>query len=138
MADIPWKEGLFHAVEGKEEHPYLCGSRCRVCGYTSFPEKEVCLVCRRDDTMENIKLGSFGNLVTFTVMRVGPPDFPPPYVIGYVKLKEGPVIFTQLSGVKPEDDALKIGEEMELVIEKLKQNERGDNLLAWKYRPVRK
>ena len=52
-------------------------------------------------------------------------------------MKEGAVVFTQITGCDVEDDALSIGEEMELVIEPIKQNEQGDNLVGWKFRPVR-
>ena len=137
MANVPLKKGLFHMPESPDDKPYLIGSRCTVCGYTCFPEKVVCIRCQRDGTMVENKLGPYGNLETFTVMRVGPPDFPPPYIIGYVRMKEGAVVFTQITGCDVEDDALSIGEEMELVIEPIKQNEQGDSLVGWKFRPVR-
>ncbi len=69
-------------------------------------------------------------------MQVGPPDLPPPYVIGYVRTKEGTVIFTPITGCEPKDDALKIGEEMELVIEKIKEDGQGNNLIGWEYKPT--
>ena len=138
MADIPIKEGLFHIPDGPEDKPYFIGSRCRVCGYTGFPKKVVCVSCRRDDTMEEMKLGPYANLETYTMMMVGPPDFPPPYMIGYVKMKEGPVIFTLLTDCDVENDAPEIGEEMELVIEKVKEDEKGNNLIGWKFRPARR
>jgi uncharacterized OB-fold protein len=136
MADLPIKEGLFYIPRSPKEKPYLIGSRCRICGYTSFPKNAVCVRCRRDDTMEEIKLGPYGSLETYAVMRVGPPDFPPPYVIGYVKMEEGPVVFTLLTGCEPEDDALELGQDMELVIEKVREDGAGNNLIGWKFRPV--
>ena len=138
MTDLPLKEGLFHTPESVGDSPYLIGGRCRICAYTSFPQKGVCVRCRRNDTMEEIKLGPYGTLDTFAVMRVGPPDFPPPYMVGYVRMKEGPLIFTQITGCDTEDDALEMGEEMELVIETIRKDSEGNNLMGWKFRPVRK
>ncbi len=136
MSDIPLKEGLFHVPGSSGEKPYLIGSRCRVCGYICFPAKSVCVRCRRDDTMEEIKLGPYGNLETFTVMRVGTPDFAAPYIMGYVRTKEGAPVFSLITGCEIKDDALEIGTEMELVIEKIRTDSRGNNLLGWKFRPV--
>ncbi len=66
-------------------------------------------------------MGPKANLETYTTMQVGPPEFPPPYVIGYVKMKEGPKVFTLLADCKP-DEELEPGEEMEMVIEKIRED----------------
>lgn len=137
MTDLPIKEGLFHIPESHNEKPYLLGSKCRVCGYICFPRKEVCLNCRRDGIMEETKLGTYGTLETFAVMQVGPPQFTPPYVIGYVRAQEGALVFTLITGCEAKDGVLEIGEEMELVIEKIKEDEKGNKLLGWKYKPRR-
>lgn len=136
MTDLPLKEGLFHLPKSPDDKPYLIGSRCSVCGYTCFPRKEVCVRCRRDDTMEEMKLGPYGALETFAVMQVGPPDFPPPYIMGYVRTKEGARIYTLITGCEARDDALDIGEEMELVIEKIREDGEGNNLIGWKFKPI--
>ena len=136
MADLLLREGLFHVPESPNDEPYLIGSRCRVCGYTSFPRKEACVKCRRNDTVEEIKLGPYGTLETFAVMQVGPPDFPPPYIMGYVMMKEGALVFTLITGCEAKDDALELGEEMELVIEKIREDGQGNNLIGWKFKPT--
>ena len=100
MADLPLKAGLFVQPKSENEKPYLLGSRCRACGYTSFPRKEICIVCRKEGTMENIPLGSYGRLETFAVMQVGPPGFKVPYIIGYVKTREGVLFLRPSQGVK--------------------------------------
>jgi len=137
MADIPIQQGLFHMPKSPNDKPHLIGSRCRVCGYTCFPKKFVCVRCRRDDTMEEVKIGPYANLETFTVMRVGTADFPAPYVMGYVKTNEGAQVFTLITGCEIKDDALEPGEEMELVIEKIKMDKQGNNLIGWKFKPLR-
>lgn len=138
MAAIPLKEGLFHIPESPDEKPYLIGSRCTACGYTCFPKSPVCVRCRRDDTTEELKLGPYGTLETFAVMQVGMPDFPAPYVIGYVRTKEGALVFTPITGCDARDDALTLDEDMELVIERIKEDEQGNELLGWKFKPTRR
>jgi uncharacterized OB-fold protein len=88
--------------------------------------------------MENIPLGSHGRLETFAVMQVGPPGFKVPYVIGYVKTREGALVFAPITGCEAKDEALKVGEEMELVIEKVKEDGKGNHLIGWKYKPAGK
>jgi uncharacterized OB-fold protein len=138
VAELFLKEGLFHRPESPGEKPYLLGSRCHICGYVSFPRKSVCTKCRRDDIMEEIKLGPYGILETFAVMQVGPPDFHPPYTIGYIRTEEGALVFTPITGCDARDDALRIGEEMEMVIEKIKEDGEGNALLGWKFKPAKK
>jgi uncharacterized OB-fold protein len=138
MADLPIINGLFHVPQSPDDRPYLIGSRCRICNYKCFPPKKVCIDCMREDTMDEIKIGQYGVLETFAVMRTGMPAFPPPYMIGYVRTYEGVLVFTQIAGCEMRDDALQTGEEMELVIEKIKEDNLGNNLIGWKYRPLRK
>lgn len=88
--------------------------------------------------MEDLKLGPKGTLQNFAVMQVGPPDFPPPYIMGYVQLEEGPVVFATITGCEANDEALELGQPMELVIEKIKEDRDGNSLLGWKFKPVRR
>jgi len=127
---------LFHMPDSSDEKPYLFGSRCRICGYTCFPKKSACVRCRRDDVMEEVKLGPYGVLETFAVMRVGTHDFPAPYTIGYVITREGAIVFTLITGCEASDGALQIGQEMELVIEKIKEDNSGNDIFGWKFRPI--
>jgi uncharacterized OB-fold protein len=126
---------VLYNSEGKK--PYLLGSECKICGYVSFPEKSVCVKCRREDTMKKFEIGKYGNLENFAVMRVGTSDYPAPYVIGYIRSKEGAIIFSQIINCEPKDDSLKIGQEMELVIEKLGDDEEGKEMFCYKYKPIR-
>jgi uncharacterized OB-fold protein len=87
--------------------------------------------------MEEVKLGQYGTLETFAVMRVGTSDFPPPYIMGYVKMKEGVSVFALITGCEARDDTLELGEEMELVVERVKTDTQGNNLIGWKFSPVK-
>ena len=130
------KSNLFHVPEQAGDEPYLVGSRCTVCGYTSFPAKQVCLNCVRDETMVRVKLGPKATLETFAVMRTGTPDFAPPYIVGYVKTEQGARVYTLVTGCPPDDDALEIGQAMELVFEAIKKDDQGNDLIGWKFRPL--
>ena len=95
--------------------------------------------------MEAIPLSRIGKLYSFTLVRVKPPHFigEAPYLVGTVELPEGERVKTLLTGCR--QDELKIGIEMELVIEsvgKLKapigNMDAGTEVLGWKFRPLRR
>jgi uncharacterized OB-fold protein len=138
MAQRPIKKNLFHSPATQDDESYLIGSRCGVCGYASFPPKHVCIKCRREGTMNEVKLGPRGILDMFAVMQVGTPDFPAPYVIGFVRLEQGPMVFSVITGCEPKDDALTIGQEMMLVIDKIRTDENGLDVVGWKFKPLTK
>ena len=86
--------------------------------------------------MKDIKLGSTGILETFAVMQVGPPQFPLPYVIGYIKTQEGALVFTQIIGCEAKEESLSIGQTMELVIEQDEKDAKENRSYKWKYKPI--
>jgi hypothetical protein len=47
------------------------------------------------------------------------------------------LVFTLITGCEARDDALEIGQEMELIIDKIKKDRQGNNLVGWKFRPRR-
>jgi uncharacterized OB-fold protein len=141
---IPIGEGLFTLPSSSSERPYLIGSKCRSCGETFFPGRLCCRRCSSED-MEAIPLSRIGKLHSFTLVRVKPPHFigEVPYLVGTVELPEGERVKTLLTGCRQDD--LKIGMEMELVIEsvgKLKapigNMDAGTEVLGWKFRPLRR
>ncbi len=86
--------------------------------------------------MREVHLSRRGKLDTFAVVRQAPFGFTAPYIMAYVTLPEGPKIFTTITGCKAEDNALSIGQEMELVIDKIREDDQGNEVIAWKFKPV--
>jgi uncharacterized OB-fold protein len=134
-----------HVVEGAfaetTDGARLLGSRCAGCGTCFFPRSAACRNpgCS-DKRSENVELSPRGKLWSYTVQYYKPP--PParldepftPYGIGLVDLPEGIRIMGMISSDKPE--ALKIGHEMELVIETLYHDDDGVEVVTWKFRPL--
>ena len=133
---LPILPGIVHEATSSDDRSYLIGSKCRACGRTFFPRRSVCRVCMRDDTMEETALSTRGKIDTFTVIGVAPVGFKAPYIQAYVDLPEGPRIFSLITGVEPSETALRDGEEVELVIDKIREDENGNDLIGYKFRPV--
>ena len=134
---VPVEVGLYYQPLIPSEKPYLIGSKCCSCGCVTFPKKVVCPACIRDDTMEEIPLNRRGRIYSFTVVQIAPPGFVAPYIQAVVDLAEGPRIFSLITGCEPSEESLEIGMEVELVIDKICEDEEGNELIGYKFQPVR-
>jgi uncharacterized OB-fold protein len=130
---VPVIEGLFYLPASPSEKPYLIGSKCNLCGHISFPKRVVCPICVKGDTMQEVPLSRYGKVKSFSISRISQPGFPAPYVQSFVQLDEGPEIFSIITGVDPDKDALQIGTQVELVIEKISEDEKGNHILVYKF-----
>lgn len=131
-------EGLFVVPSSPSEEPHLLGRKCRNCGEVFFPPRRCCRRCSSQD-MEELVLSRIGKLYSFTVVRKTPPGSltKAPYFVGTVELPEGERINTLLTNCDPDNpDSLKIGDEMELVVDVIGKDEvSGQEVLGWKFRP---
>lgn len=135
---IPVKEGLWTVPSSLDEKPQLIGSRCHRCGEVFFPKKAngICTHCQSKN-LEEIKLSRIGKIYSFTVVMQEPPEYykgPVPYAEGFVELPEGVRVETLFTGCHFDD--LKVGIDVEMVIERLHEDEGGNQILAFKFRPV--
>jgi uncharacterized OB-fold protein len=133
---IPVQEGLFYQPQSPGEKPYLIGSKCNICGYVSFPKLLVCPRCVKKDTMEEIHLKGKGKIDMFSTCFAALPGFKAPSVQGYINLEEGARIWSLITGTEPSDEALKIGMDVELVIDKVREDAEGNEIISYQFRPV--
>ena len=134
---IPLREGFFHIPTSPDDHGYLIGSKCSNCGYIAFPKVVVCASCVRDDTMREVHLSGKARLDRFTVAYRAPVGMEAPYIQAYVQMEEGPMLYTLVTGVEQKADALQLDQPMEVVIEKIREDEQGNDIIGWKFRPAR-
>jgi uncharacterized OB-fold protein len=84
--------------------------------------------------MEHIPLSTKGKLYSYTIIGYPPPGLTAPYAIGYVDLPEGVRVFSILTGWNP--GTLKVGMDVELVLDTFRQDKEGNELITYKFRPV--
>lgn len=135
---IPIREGLF---TWPAHEPRLIASRCAQCGTVAFPSVSSCANPDCDGaTVEETTLSRRGRLDAFTIMRYQPP--PPwagpesllPMGQGFVELPEGISVAAVLTTADPEE--LVVGREMELVVGPLFEDEDGNEVVGYRFRPV--
>jgi uncharacterized protein len=133
---VPLKQGTMHFASTPQDENYIIGSKCQSCGAMAFPKRVVCHKCYSDKVVE-VPLGKKGKLSSYTVAWAAPEGMKPPIVQGYVDLPEGVRILAIISGAEPRIDALKIGQEMELVFEEVNVDKDGNQVVAFKFKPVK-
>lgn len=123
--------------------PALLASRCTTCGSVFFPRTEgFCRnpVCQSEE-FELIELSRRGTIWSYTDAQYQPP--PPyipatdpfvPFALAAVELPEGIVVLGQLADGYGVAD-VRVGTEVELVVETLFTDETGDRT-TWRWLPV--
>jgi uncharacterized OB-fold protein len=127
-------EKLFK-LPSPEEEPRLMGVKCKRCGELFFPERTKCIKCFAED-MEEISLSQRGKVYSYTIVHHATPGYtgPLPYAVGAVELPGGIVILSPLTQCQL--DQLKIGMNVELVLEKLYEDDNGNEVMSYKFRPL--
>lgn len=87
---------------------------------------------------EQYAFSGLGELYSFTVVQEPPEGYEEfaPYVVGLVKLDEGPMVLAQLTDIDP-NESLNIGDRVEMVTRKLTtEGTRGMIVYGYKFRKV--
>ena len=139
MTTTPAIEGWF--TTGAQ--PALIGSRCASCATVFFPRLEG--FCRNPacagEQFEDVELSRRGTVWSYTDAQYQPP--PPyiprseghePFAIAAVELPEGLVVLGQVADGYGVAD-LRVGGEVELVVEPLYVDETGERTI-WRWKPV--
>ena len=136
---VPIAEGLF---TWPSNDPRLLGSKCSNCGVVTFPAQNSCAACSGTET-ESVELARRGTLWTFTLQCFLPnrppydgPETPEtfvPFGVGYIELPDQTRVQAR---IKTADvSKLKVGMEMELVVEKYIERD-GKDVVSYFFTPV--
>ena len=137
---VPAVEGWFTM---DEERPRLLGSRCKSCGTYFFPKES--FFCRNPNCdgaeFEEVPLSPTGSLWSFTnncyaapAPFIAPDPFVP-YAIAAVELAEERMVVLGQMAEGTEVSDLKAGMEVELVLEKLYEDDASE-YMVWRWKPV--
>ncbi len=127
---------LYEPPRERGEAGHLIGSRCGDCGGYVLPRKLLCPRC--GGAMEVAHIPSTrGTLYSFTLNHQPMPGavMEPPYIIAQVLLPEGFTLETVLTN-SARFEALNVGAVVEMVAEKLREDDDGNDVMTFKFRPV--
>ena len=139
QTDQTWalvEEGLFEYPIADNQIPALLANHCTSCRKTFFPKRPLCPYCFDKGEMEEIKLDRRGVIYSCTVIhRNSPTGIIAPYAYGYVDI---PVNKVRVFGLFTEGDPLSFapGKEVELVVEPIKIDPQGKQIIGYKFKLV--
>ncbi len=130
---IPLQEGLF--ATGNDGKYHLIASRCKSCKLTFFPKRKYCGKCGSAD-VEVFNLRDRGKVFTFTLVdrKSAYTLIEPPYMQADVEMPEGVHVYTILD--KCDLKTVNFGMEVEVYVDKVKQDEEGNDIIAFKFKPA--
>lgn len=120
----------------QEQRYKLVGETCDNCGVKLFPPRDVCLECEAP-AQELYTFTGLGEVYSFTTIYDAPEGFEPqaPYMVGLVKLDEGPIVTAQITDIDP--STVTIGMPVEMVTRKLRTDgDEGMIVYGYKFRPT--
>ncbi|GAA4804652.1 OB-fold domain-containing protein [Nocardioides caeni] len=146
MTATPVIEGWFTT----EAEPHLLASRCATCSNVVFPPVSTAagaaaFFCRNPacdgDEYDAVELSRRGTVWSYTDAQYQPPapyiaptDPYEPFALAAVELPEGLVVLGQVAAGHGVDD-LRVGAEVELVVETLNVDETGERTI-YRWKPV--
>ena len=111
----------------------LAGSRCRRCHEVVFPAVRDCPLCVEPDVMEKYRLVGHGAIRDYVVAERGPEGFEVPYVQAWLKLDDGPAVFSIIETPDPRAFDLEPGTPATMVLRRYGTDESG--FFGWKFDP---
>jgi uncharacterized protein len=136
---IALNDSLFATPIEPPEKIRLRGSKCNHCGVAFLGKLVACENCQSTNITE-YPLPRYGKLYSYTVVRQKPPggfrgptDPFEPFPVGQVEMEDGVLFLSRLARVKFED--LKIGMDLEMVVEPLYVDENGNEVMMFAFQP---
>jgi uncharacterized protein len=133
---VPFKEGLLTMPLSPVEDVRLKGIKCRACGSLAMGESKYCINCTSKD-VEPYVFSKTGKIYSHTVIRHAPPPPYPqetfkPFPVAWVELDDGLIILSEITGCGL--DELDFGKPVELDITKGWADEKGNDVMMYKFR----
>lgn len=116
-----------------EPEPHLRVRECSGCGARFFDRRSACAACGAS-TLATVSLGVSGTLKTFTIVAVGPPGVPTPYVAAIVDC-DGTDVRTNLVHVEPDPAHLRPGMALRLCTVSLGRDADGMEAVGYAFEP---
>lgn len=120
------------------EKAYLWGMKCRSCGCAYLGKRLACAKCFAVDDFDEIRFSDHGTLRAFTVVHQTAPGIEVPFVAAIVELPEGTGVRCNIEGIEPDGEkvAALLGKRVEMFTAKLREDQEGNDVIAFKFRPA--
>jgi uncharacterized OB-fold protein len=127
--EVSLVDGLVDDADGSLT---FLGSRCQTCCEVIFPAVRDCPLCATPDTMNPYGIPARGVVTKAIVAERGPSGVAVPYVQAFVRLDDGPVIYSTLDIDTSGDLTSVVGAEMEGHLAVVRSDEQQE-FVGWKF-----
>ena len=136
QGEVMVREGLIKMPSSPEEPPRIIASKCTKCGDIALPKKRICGVCDGTE-LEDVLLSNRGKIYSYTIVRQAIPGYDVPYIVGVIQVPEDEAIPIIAQLRECELDEVKVDMEVEMIVDVLNVNFRGEKVIGYVYRPVK-
>lgn len=133
LVDVPVHPAVFWRAERAPGTARLAGARCRRCAEAFFPPRRACPRCHSAEWMEARPLATHGRVFALTHVVRPAPHYAQPYLLALVDLADGVRVMAQL---KVAPDAVRVGDEVVLVVEPLFETADGHRVWGYRFAPL--
>jgi uncharacterized OB-fold protein len=117
--------------------PYLEGFKCTSCGAVTLRSRTACASCGGRKTLSPQRLSNEGKLHVFSITHRSFPGIPVPFVSAIADLDGGGSVKTNLIGVDPDPEKIKMGMRVRVVYEIAPRKDReGNEYMTFYLRPA--
>ena len=117
--------------------PYLEGQKCSSCGAISLKERLACAACGARGTTAPHRLADKGTLHAFSIIYRAFPGIEVPFISAIADLEGGGTIKTNLIGIDPDPDKIRLGMDVDVVYEIAPRKDgEGNEYMAYFIRPA--
>jgi uncharacterized OB-fold protein len=120
------------------EKAYLWGVRCKSCGASYTGSRLACGKCCAIENFEEIRFSDYGTLRAFTIVYMTAPGIEVPFIAAIVDLPEGAAVRCNIGGIDPDGEkvAALLGKKVEMYTEKIREDQEGNDVIVFKFRPA--
>ena len=115
--------------------PHLVANACTQCGATYWDRRNACAKCGGRN-FEKQKMGSEGELISFSIVHRAAPNVPTPYVSAVVHLTGGGAVKTNLVDVEPDPERVNLGMKVKLKTFVARTDDNGTEAVAFGFAPI--
>jgi uncharacterized OB-fold protein len=121
----------------KTGDPFLEGFKCKSCNAISLKPRLACGKCGGRDTVEPYRLSNKGTLHAFSIIYRAFPGIEVPFISAIADLEGGGTIKTNLIGIEPDPEKIKLGMDVDIVYEMASRKDaEGNEYLAYFLKPA--
>jgi uncharacterized OB-fold protein len=124
--------------EAAGQKAYISGVKCKSCGAAYVGTRMACSKCFAVDDFEELRFSGQGTLRAFTIVYQTAPGIEVPFIAAIVDLPEGTAVRCNIGGVEPDGEkvAALLGKKLEMYTEKVRTDQEGNDVIAFKFRPA--